>query len=132
MEPGLASGWMDHVRHVAGVTLQHAKRLAACPQVRGQREVVLLVGCNSSHGVMRARNKKKIGNKKKMEGLLGLLIGRGPGQSWAIKPRHTIIPFLCGGRQSRRTAIFLSSAACRLIRPAILLPGRCEPHTGVS
>ena len=59
MEPGLASGWMDHVRHVAGVTLQHAKRLAACPQVRGQREVVLLVGCNSSHGVMGARNKKK-------------------------------------------------------------------------
>jgi hypothetical protein len=38
MEPGLASVWMDDVRHVAGVTLQHAKRLSACPQVRVGRE----------------------------------------------------------------------------------------------
>jgi hypothetical protein len=38
MEAGLASGWMDDVRHVAGVTLQHAKRLAACPQVRVGRQ----------------------------------------------------------------------------------------------
>jgi hypothetical protein len=37
MEPGLATQWMDDVRHLTGMMLLQAKRLAACPQVCGHK-----------------------------------------------------------------------------------------------
>lgn len=97
MEPGLATTWMQDVRHLADVTQLQAKRLAACPQVSRKWSLAPQHMCQHTvrmqqHGAgrntttsLRAWGRGRVeASSARMSGMNGAEQGRARQSVWSI------------------------------------------------